>query len=180
MEKKKNIILGITGSIAAYKACDLIGALRKSGYDVTCVLTKEAGYFVTPLTLETLSGNKVLSDMFELPENRIPSHTSLADRASLIAVCPASANVIGKLASGICDDLLTCAIFASKAPVLLAPAMNDNMYNHPIVQSNIEILKKNGMKFVSPVKGRLACGREGVGHIADIKDIVDECKKLAK
>lgn len=178
--KQKHIILGITGSIAAYKACDLIGLLKKSGCDVTCLLTKEAGEFITPLTLETLSGNKVISDMFALPENRTPLHTSLADKANLVVICPATANIIGKLASGICDDILCCTIFATKAPVLIAPAMNDNMYKHKIVQKNIAILKEIGYKFIGPVKGHLACGYDAIGHLADIAAVFKESKKLIK
>lgn len=178
--KAKNIILGITGSIAAYKACDLIGLFRKAGMNVTCVLTKEAEYFLTALTVETLSGNKAHTDMFELPENRSPHHTSLADSADLIVVAPASANMIGKLASGICDDLLTCTIYASKAPVLLAPAMNNNMYNHKVVRANISDLEKIGYHFVGPIEGRLACGTVGIGRLADASGIFNESRKLLK
>src|SRR3989338_6885549 len=168
--KQKNVILGITGSIAAYKACDLIGLLKKNGCEVTCVLTKEAGYFITPLTLETLSGNRAFCDMFELPEKRTTIHVSLADKADIVIICPASANIIGKLASGIYDDLLTCTICATKAPVLVAPAMNDKMYKHKIVQKNIAALKSLGYRFIGPVKGHLACGDYAIGHLADISD----------
>lgn len=176
----KHVILGITGSIAAYKACDLIGLFRKNGFDVTCVLTKEAKEFVTPLTLETLSGNKAIDDMFALPENRAPLHTSLAEKADLIVVCPATANIIGKLASGICDDILSCTIFAAKAPVLLAPAMNDRMYRHKVIGKNIATLKDLGYKFIGPVKGHLACGYDAMGHLADTADIFKESRKLLK
>lgn len=180
MIKAKTIIIGITGSIAAYKTCDLMTLYRKQGYDVICLLTREAGEFVTPLTLETLSGNKVIDNMFALPENRTPLHTSLAERADLIVVCPATANIIGKLASGICDDILTCVIYASKAPVLIAPAMNDKMYKHKIVQKNISVLKENGYKFIGPISGRLACGYDAMGHLADTPSIFNESKKLIK
>ena len=178
--KRKNIILGITGSIAAYKACDLIGLFRKNGFEVTCILTKEAGEFITPLTLETLSSNTAFSDMFKLPEKRTAVHISLADKADLVVICPASANIIGKLANGICDDLLTCTVFATKAPVLVAPAMNDKMYKHKIIQKNIATLKNAGHTFVGPVKGHLACGDYAIGHLADISNIFKESKRLLK
>ena len=177
---KKTIILGVTGSIAAYKACDIINLLRKDGFDVQVLLTKEAGEFVSMLTLQTLSQNKVITDMFESPDKWNPVHTSLAVKASLILIAPATANVIAKLANGICDDILTCTIFAAEAPVLIAPAMNDKMYKHPITQDNIAKLEKIGYHFIGPIKGRLACGCEAVGHISDSVDIVAEAKRLIK
>jgi phosphopantothenoylcysteine decarboxylase/phosphopantothenate--cysteine ligase len=118
--------------------------------------------------------------MFELPQTWDPVHTSLAEEASLILIAPATASVIGKLASGICDDLLTCIVYASNAPVLIAPAMNEKMYNHAVVKANIEKLKKVGYKFVGPIKGHLACGHNAVGHIADTGEIIKEAKRLAK
>lgn len=180
IKKHGSVILGVTGSIAAYRACDIAGALSKEGLDVQVVLTKEAKEFVTPLSLQTLSHNKVVSDMFELPEKWDPVHTSLADRANLVLIAPATANVIGKLASGICDDLLTCVVFAAKAPVLIAPAMNEKMYGHEIVQENIAKLKRIGYKFIGPVKGHLACGHVDMGHIAETAEIVREAKRLLK
>lgn len=180
MAKKKLVVLGVTGSIASYKACDIVNLFRKSGIECACVLTKDAKEFITPLTLETLSGNKVIDDMFALPDRREPVHTSLADRASLVLIAPATANVIGKIANGICDDILTCVVMATKAPVLLAPAMNKNMYEHAAVRENIAKLKEMGYKFVGPVKGRLMCGGEGMGHIAETGDIFKEAKKLLK
>ncbi len=170
--KKKSIILGITGSIAAYKACDLVGLLRKKGHDVTCVLTRSGLEFVTRLTLETLSQNKAHNDMFALPEKRDVIHVSLAQKADLIIICPATADIIGKLASGICDDLLTSVVISARCPVIIAPAMNDNMYNHKITRKNIAELKKIGYKFIGPAAGRLACGYTGVGHLADLSVIV--------
>ncbi|MFH1790829.1 MAG: flavoprotein [Candidatus Omnitrophota bacterium] len=178
--KNKSVIVGVTGSIAAYKACGLVNAYRKKGFDVTCALTKEALHFVTPLTLETLSGNKIVSDMFTVPGQRSPMHVSLADRADLIVIYPASANIIGKLAQGICDDIITCTILASKAPVVIAPAMNNNMYNHKSVQKNIQALKDMGYTFVGPVEGDLACGCYAVGHIADAADVMDASLSLLK
>lgn len=180
MRSGKTIVLGVTGSIAAYKACEMVSLFKKEGSDVRVILTKEAAAFVTPLTFQTISQNKTITDMFESPEDWNPRHVALADEAALVLIAPATANIIGKLASGICDDMLTCTVFASKAPVLIAPAMNDRMYRHPVTQGNIARLKKIGYRFVGPVKGRLACGCEAVGHIADVKDIVNEAKRLLK
>lgn len=177
---KKTIILGVTGSIAAYKACEITSLLKKEGFDVRVVLTKEAKEFVTALTLQTLSQNKVVEDMFEPLEEWDPLHTSLARRADLVLIAPATANVIAKLASGICDDILTCTVFAADRPVVIAPAMNDKMYKHKITQDNIVKLKKIGYRFIGPIKGHLACGCEAMGHIAPPKDIVAEVKRLMK
>lgn len=176
----KSIVLGVTGSIAAYKACEIVGLLKKASFDVQVLLTKEAAQFVGPLTFQTLSQNKVVTDMFEISDEWNPVHTSIADKADLILIAPATANIIGKLAGGICDDILSCVVFASKAPVLIAPAMNEKMYSHPVTQDNIARLKRIGYNFVGPVKGRLACGHDGLGHIADVKAIVDEAKRLLK
>lgn len=179
-QSKGLIILGVTGSIASYRACDIIGLLQKESFDVQVLLTKEAKEFIAPLTLQTLSKNRVIEDMFEQSFERNPLHTSLADRARAVLIAPATANIIGKLASGICDDLLTCVVFATKAPVLIAPAMNENMYKHRIVQENIAKLKGAGYKFVGPVKGQLACGYEGLGHIASVREIVSVAKRLLR
>lgn len=176
----KKVVVGVTGSIAAYKACEIVNGLKKDGFEVQVILTKEGKEFVTPLTLQTLSGNKVLGDMFELPDNWNPLHTSLADGASMVLIAPATANVIGKLASGMCDDLLSCVVYATKAPVLIAPAMNEKMYEHKIVQENIAKLKGIGYSFIGPVKGHLACGHYAKGHIAEVTDIIKEVKKIAK
>jgi len=177
---RKTVIVGVTASIAAYKACEIVNLLRKDSFDVRVILTKDSLKFVTPLTLQTLSGNEVLTDMFESPARWAPVHTSLADSASLILIAPATANVIGKLANGICDDLLTCVICASRSPVLIAPAMNENMYNHRIVAENIAKLEKTGYSFVGPVKGRLACGHDAIGHIAPVTEIIKQVKKIIK
>ena len=180
MKKAGPVILGVTGSIAAYRACDIISALRKESIDVQVVLTKEAAEFITPLSVQTLSCNKVITEMFAMPEKWEPIHTSIADKAAIILIAPATANIIGKLASGICDDILTCDTYATKAPVLIAPAMNEKMYRHEIVQANIAKLKTIGYKFVGPIKGRLACGHEDIGHIAETSDIVKEVKKILR
>lgn len=180
MSKQKTIILGVTGGIAAYKACDIINRLREKNYNVIVVMTKEAQEFITPLTLQTLSHNKVFIDMFAPVENWDPVHTSLADKADVILVAPCSANVIGKLANGVCDDLLTCVILASDAPKILAPAMNEKMYNSKIVQENIKKLKGFDFELVGPSKGHLACGHTGIGHIAPTQDIVKKVESLLK
>ncbi|MFH0771793.1 MAG: flavoprotein [Candidatus Omnitrophota bacterium] len=176
----KKIIIGVTGSIAAYKACDIVNRMRKDGFAVTVVMTKEAMEFISPLTLQTLSNNKVYFDMFEPASHWNPLHTSLADSADLILIAPACANIIGKLANGICDDLLSCVVLASEAKILIAPAMNEKMYKNPVVQENIEKLKKRGAKFIGPIKGPLACGHEAIGHIAEADSIISESKKLLK
>ena len=178
--ENRTIVLGITGSIAAYRACDIISLLRKDGFDVRVLLTREAKEFVSLLTLQTLSRNKIILDMFESPDEWNPVHTSLAAKASLILIAPATANLIAKLAHGICDDILTCTVFATEAPVLIAPAMNDKMYEHAVTQDNIARLKKIGYRFIGPIKGRLACGYEAAGHISDSEDIVAEAKRLIK
>ena len=180
MKKEKNIILGITGSIAAYKTCDLINRLRERKHNVICITTKEAEEFITPLTLETLSGNKVYRDMFKLPEMREAAHISLARKADLIVMCPATANIIAKLAQGLCDDLLSSTVISSKSPVLVAPAMNDNMYKHKITQKNILELKKVGYKFIDPIRGHLACGYVGMGHLAALNEILKRIDKALK
>jgi phosphopantothenoylcysteine decarboxylase/phosphopantothenate--cysteine ligase len=177
MAAKKEIVLGVTGGIAAYKACDLINRLRDLKFAVTVVMTEEAQRFITPLTLQSLSGSKVITGMFELPENYEPVHTALADRADLVLIAPATANIIGKAANGICDDILSCTIMAASAPVVMAPAMNDRMYKHKSVEANIKKLKSFGYRFVGPKVGRLVCGYKAIGHLADTDEIVREVKR---
>lgn len=175
---KKNIVLGITGSIAAYKACDITSAFKESGFDITVVMTSQAKEFVSKLTFETLSGNKVIDDMFSSPEEWDVKHISLAKKADLIVIAPATANIISKIACGISDDALTTLVLATKAPVIIAPAMNNNMYENRIIQENISKLKKMGYIFVGPIKGHLACGDIAMGHIAKVEDIVKAAKKV--
>jgi len=178
---KKTVILGITGGVACYKALDIISGLRRHGVSTEVIMTREAEEFIRPILFQTISGNRVVtSDLFKLPEEWDAAHISLAEKAGLILVAPATANIIGKLASGICDDMLTCTICATKAPVLFAPAMNEGMYKNKIVQENIQRLKKAGYSFTGPVKGRLACGSEGIGHIQDIEKIIKEARRLLK
>ena len=177
---KKEIIIGVTGSVAAYKACDIISRLKCAGCNVTAVMTAEAMKFITPFLLAHVTGNKVYSDMFEAPSAWGPDHISLSQKAGVVLIAPATANIIAKFASGICDDLLTCVVTAAKAPVLIAPAMNENMYLHKATQDNIKRLKAFGYKFIGPEKGKLVCGSAGIGHIAGIEDIVKEALKLAR
>ncbi len=175
----KHVVLGVTGSIAAYKAAEIIRLLRKKHHRVSVVMTKSAEEFITPLTLATLSDEKVWRSMFDSEaEDRIISHLSLAQDADVVLIAPASANIIGKIANGIADDLLSTIVMATRAPVVIAPAMNDKMFTNAIVQGNCEKLKKFGVKFVGPQEGELACGARGEGHIADVEDIVAEVEKL--
>lgn len=175
----KHIIIGVTGSVACYKALDVIRGLRRLGASCEVILTKEAEEFIKPILFQSISGNKVVnSDLFKLPEEWDAVHISLAEKADLILIVPATANIIAKIANGICDDMLTCTVCATKAPVLFAPAMNSNMYNNKIVQGNIAKLKKLGYCFTGPIKGRLTCGTEGIGHIQDTQVILKEVKIL--
>jgi phosphopantothenoylcysteine decarboxylase/phosphopantothenate--cysteine ligase len=178
MKKAKTVILGVSASIAIYKACDLVRRLKERGFSVTVVMTGEAEELIKPIVFSTLSGNKVYRGMFEEPESWEVEHISLADKAGLVLVAPATANIIAKIAAGICDDLLTCVIAATKAKVLIAPAMNDNMYSNRITQGNIKKLESLGYKFVAPKEGRLACGRSGVGCLADVETIVKQVEKI--
>jgi len=173
MAKVKKIVLGVTGSIAAYKACDIIRRLQEGNCDVTVIMTQEAEKFITPLTLGALSGHKVYHDMFDENDNAWQmGHIVLNQDADALLIAPATANIIGKIANGLADDLLTCAVIATKAPIFIAPAMNTEMYSNRIVKGNIEKLEKNGFKFICPIGGKLACGVIGDGHLADVEEIV--------
>jgi phosphopantothenoylcysteine synthetase/decarboxylase len=170
--KDKNIILGICGSIAAYKACDIIRRLTKLEANVECILTERGANFITSLTLQTLSKNKVHQSMFENILNYDINHTSLAKKADVIIIAPATADIIARLAVGVADDLLSCTVLASKAKILICPAMNSNMLSHKAVCNNIETLKNYGYSFVMPESGELACGDYASGRLAKIEDIV--------
>ena len=172
--EKKTVVIGVCGGIAAYKACDIVSKLKKLDLDVHVIMTKSACEFVAPMTFQTLSQNFAITDMFEEPKTWDVEHISLAKKADTFLIVPATANVIGKIAGGIADDMLTTTVMATKAPVIIAPAMNTNMYENPIVQDNIEKLKGYGYKFVEPASGRLACGDLGRGKLADVDDIVHE------
>ena len=177
MTREKNIILGVTASIAIYKACEIVRRLREEAFSVSVVMTKEAEGLIKPIVFQGLSGNKVYRGLFEELEGWEIGHVSLAEKADLVLVAPATANIIAKIASGICDNLLTCVICATKAPVLIAPAMNENMYKNKITQGNIKKLKSLGYKFIEPRVGRLACGKVGVGCLAEVETIIKEVKK---
>ena len=177
---RKTILLCLSGSIAIYRSCDLLRSLKEAGAHVVCVMTKSAKEFVTPLTFQALSGNPVYADPFSNQEDWAVLHTTLADKADLILVCPASANVIARLAAGMADDLVTSVILASRAPVLIAPAMNDNMYANSITQDNIRKLQNAGYHFVEPIKGELVCGRKGMGHIAEQETILKHIGSILK
>ncbi len=176
----KTILLGVSASIAAYKACDLITELREAGFGVRVVMTKDAQQFITPLALQSFSATEVVTDFFALPGRVKPVHIELAKSADLILVAPASADVIAKLSYGMADDVLTCAALASKAPLLIAPAMNENMWSHPATQENIERLKKRGVKIISPIEGHLVCMDRGMGHLAEIETIVKAVQERLK
>jgi len=169
--KIKQIVLGVCGSIAAYKAGDIIRRLQDNHCDVTVIMTKGASQFITPLTLSSLSGRTAHSDMFDRDSWRM-AHIELAKSTDIVLIAPATANIIGKLANGIADDLLTTFAITCRAPIFIAPAMNDEMYANAIVKDNCARLKKHGYKFIEPTKGRLACGTVGEGHLAEVDDII--------
>ncbi|WP_122788477.1 bifunctional phosphopantothenoylcysteine decarboxylase/phosphopantothenate--cysteine ligase CoaBC [Intestinibacillus sp. Marseille-P6563] len=168
----KSVVLCVTGGIAAYKAADLTSKLKKKGAEVFILMTESATEFITPLTLEVLSNNRVTVDMFNREFPWEVEHISLAKRADVFVVAPATANVIGKAAHGIADDMVTTTLMATKAPLVIAPAMNTGMYENPVVQQNIELLRARGTRFVEPASGRLACGDTGKGKLADPAEIV--------
>jgi len=177
-KKTKKVILGVTGSIAAYKAGDIIRRLQDQGCDVTVVMTKEAEEFITSLTLAGLSGKPVFNRMFDESQHAwsMP-HISLAQEADVLLIAPATANTITKLAHGLADDLLMCIAITTRAPIVIAPAMNVEMYQNKIVADNCKKLIGLGVKFVEPMRGKLACGVVGLGHLAEVDDIVDAvCK----
>lgn len=177
MNTAPEVVLGITGSIAAYRAGDLVRHLRDAGYAVTCVMTQRSTKFLAPATLQALSERKVHTDLFDTEETHI-AHTTLADRARIVVVAPATANIIGKFANGLADDLLSCILLATRAKLLFAPAMNVHMWQHPTVQRNVTALKRLGVRFIGPDVGKLACGYEAIGHLADIDEIVRAAKQL--
>jgi phosphopantothenoylcysteine decarboxylase / phosphopantothenate---cysteine ligase len=172
MEKKK-ILLAVSGGIAAYKAAPVASKLYQSGYEVKVILTESAQKFITPLTFQTLTRQAVYTDTFEEREPSVVSHIDLADWADLVLIAPATANVIGKLANGIADDMLTTTLLATKTDVLIAPAMNVNMFNHPAVKKNMETLAAFGWRFIEPNEGLLACGWIGKGRLAEPEELIN-------
>ncbi len=178
MLKNKNIVLGVSGGIAAYKACELTSRLKKLNANVEVIMTKSASEFVTPLTFQSLSLNQVVTDMFEAPKYWEIEHISLAQKADILIIAPATANIIGKLANGIADDMLSTTVMAAKAPIVIATAMNVNMYENVIVQKNIEYLKSLGYIIIEPDEGRLACGDIGKGRMVDPAVIVEKVLEI--
>ncbi|MDO8786129.1 MAG: bifunctional phosphopantothenoylcysteine decarboxylase/phosphopantothenate--cysteine ligase CoaBC [Syntrophales bacterium] len=174
MLKGKKIVVGVAGGIAAYKSAELVREFIRRGADVKVIMTKNAVEFITPLTLQTLSGNPVFCEMFSPIKESEIAHITLAEYGDIMVIAPATANVIGKIASGIADDLLTTTIMATKAPVLICPAMNTNMYTNVIVRENIEKLTARGYLSIEPAYGELACKSEGTGRLAEVPEIVEE------
>lgn len=178
MLQGKKIVLGVTGGIAAYKSAELTRELARKGADIRVIMTKNAMEFVTPLTFRTLSGYPAYADMFHSTEDYNLTHISLATFADILLIAPATANIIGKIAAGLADDLLSTVAMATKAPVLICPAMNTHMYENPIVQKNIEKLTAGGYAFMEPGYGELACASEGRGRLPDVSEIVEEVEAI--
>lgn len=176
---EKNIVVGVSGGIAAYKACDVVSKLKKQGFKIDVIMTKNAQEFVSPLTFQTLSNQKVVTDMFETPSDWNVEHIELAKKADVFVIVPATANIIGKIANGIADDMITTTIMATEAKKVIVPAMNTKMYHNPIVQENILKLKRHGYYFIEPVSGLLACGDTGKGKMEDPTVIVEELCLIA-
>lgn len=175
---KKNIILGVTGSISAYKAADLTSVLTQQGYNVNVIMTKAALQFITPVTMQALSHNKVVTDVFDEYNPTEVTHIALAEKADLFLIAPASADILAKLAHGIADDMLTSCFLANRSPVLIAPAMNTHMYENPVTQNNMKFLKSLNYHFIDPVKGMLACGYEGIGKLTSTRSIVERIEEI--
>ena len=176
--KKPCIVLGVTGGIAVYKACELLRLLQKRGIDVFVVMTQNACRFVAPLTFETLSGHPVAVDTFDRPQTWEVEHIALAKRADLFLIAPATANIMGKMACGIADDMLSTTVMATRAPVLVAPAMNTGMWENAAVQQNVKTLRARGVEIVAPVSGHLACGDNGAGKLEDVAVIAERACEL--
>jgi Phosphopantothenoylcysteine synthetase/decarboxylase len=176
----KNIVLGVTGSIAAHKAADLASLLTKKGVSVHVVMTADAQRFITPLPFKTLSRNPVVTDLYDEEEGWKPTHIKLADEADLLLIAPATANSIAKLALGIADDALSCIALAlnPKAKLLIAPAMNGKMWLHPATQQNVATLKSRGAEFIGPEEGLLSCGYEGIGRLWPVDKVAERTVQL--
>jgi len=176
--KPKSIVLGITGSIAAYKAADIASQLTKRGYQVRAVMTAEAQHFITPLTLQTLSRQPVITDLFDENIGWQPGHIELADNADLLLIAPATAQMIAELAWGFANHALSAIALATRAPILVAPAMNGKMWLHPATVENVERLRARGVQFIGPEEGLLACGYEGVGRLWPVDGIVEAAERV--
>jgi phosphopantothenoylcysteine synthetase/decarboxylase len=178
MAAAKTIVLGVTGSIAAFRAADLASMLVKRGHSVFAVMTEAAQRFVSPLTLQTLSRNHVTTDLFAEQSGWCPGHIELADRADLVIIAPATAAALARLACGLAEDALTCICLASRAPLLIAPAMNGKMWSHPATVRNTDTLRERGAIFIGPDEGLLACGYEGAGRLCPVEDIVAKADEI--
>jgi phosphopantothenoylcysteine decarboxylase len=178
--KQKCVVLGVTGSIAAYKAAELASLLFKQGHQVFVVMTKDATEFVTPLTLQTLSKNPVLTSFYDEKENWRPGHIDLADRADLLLIAPATAHIIAELANGLACHPLAAIALATRAQILIAPAMNGKMWEHAATQDNVAKLKSRGAEFIGPEEGMLACGYEGAGRLWKVDDIAFRAEFLLR
>ena len=174
----KKILVGVTGGIAAYKACELVSRLVQSGADVRVVMTRAAREFVSALSFRALSRAPVFGEIFDAPAGFDAGHVSLSAWPDAIVVAPATANTIGKIACGLADDLLTCSVMAARAPVLIAPAMNRAMWRSAAVRANVAVLRRRGFSIVGPGEGRLACGEEGIGRLAETDEIVGAIERL--
>lgn len=182
MSTTKNIVLGVTGSIAAHKAADLASQLTKQGANVSVVMTRDAQHFITPLPFKTLSRNPVVTDLYDEEEGWKPTHIKLADEADLLLIAPATANFIAKMAHGLADDALSCIALAMnpQAKILIAPAMNGKMWLHPATQQNVATLKQRGAEFIGPEAGMLSCGYEGIGRLWPVEQIVTRALELLR
>src|ERR1043165_4745019 len=169
--RKKSVVLGVTGSIAAYKSAELASLLVKQGHEVFVVMTHDAGEFISPLTLQTLSKNPVTTSFFDEKESWRPGHIQLADRANLVLIAPATANLIAELAHGLAGHPLASIALATRAPILIAPAMNGKMWPNPATMENVATLRARGVEFIGPEEGMLACGYEGLGRLWKVEDI---------
>ena len=177
---RKTVVLGVTGSIAAYKSAELASLLVKQGHDVFVVMTKDATEFITPLTLQTLSKNPVMTSFYDEKNNWQPGHIQLADRANLLLIAPATAHCVAELTHGLASHPLAAIALATRAPILLAPAMNGKMWEHPATQENVAKLKARGVEFIGPESGMLACGYEGVGRLWKVDDIAFRAEFLLR
>ncbi len=174
------VVLGISGSIAAYKAADIASKLRKAGCEVFAVMTRHATEFITPLTLHTITRQPVVVNLFDEADSWQPGHIDLADRAALFLVAPATANTLAKLSYGLADDALSSIALATRAPILIAPAMNGHMWQHPATRENVDRLTARGVQFIGPEEGMLACGYEGIGRLWNTDDIVDRALNVIR
>jgi phosphopantothenoylcysteine decarboxylase/phosphopantothenate--cysteine ligase len=178
MLRNKVIVLGVTGSIAAYKAAEIASQLNQAGAKVNVILTEEAVQFMSPVTFRAITGRPVVTEMFDLASEFSIEHVSLAKAADIVVIAPATANIIAKLAAGIADDMLCCTVLATKAPVVIAPAMETNMYNNPVTQDNLLKLKVRNFVIIGPTTGWLASGKKGLGRLADINDIIGGIRQV--